>query len=64
MLDETGLRRQAIQLATMLPEDHDDALKVIAMVADIANGFIWPDTLKGSPGSRVIKLVPSGDGAA
>ena len=42
-MPEVDLRRQALQIATMLPEKRGDALAVIALLTQIINGFIWPE---------------------
>ena len=43
-MPDVDLRRQALQIATMLPEKRGDALAVIALLTQIVNGFIWPES--------------------
>jgi hypothetical protein len=60
-------RRQAIQLASQLPEDPQDALRVLELTRELVLGFLVPVPSTANVaaptggGGRVLKLVPERD---
>lgn len=63
MNNEPELRRLALQIATMLPEKPGAAFKVLALVSQLASGFIWVDGAQKSivemPGNVVELTRPN-----
>lgn len=42
MSDQAWQRRQAVQIVSMLPEDLDDATRVLELAKELLDGFLRP----------------------
>lgn len=43
---DAWLRRQALSISTQLPENQDDAIKVLAYMRDLIEGFMFEKPVK------------------
>lgn len=50
------LRRLAVQIATQLPEDHAEALRVIAFVQQLADGFLFGSEVADADRLKLVSL--------
>lgn len=48
-------KRQAIQIVMQLPDDREEALKVLAFARDLVTGWLADD--EGVPAADVVRLV-------
>lgn len=57
MPQEAWLRRQAVMIASQLPENPDDAERVLTLATQIVNGFLRPHGATEMAQDRFLRLV-------
>lgn len=54
--DALWLKRQALQIVMQLPDDRDEAIKVLGYARELVDGFLT-DRTEDEPSGEVVRLV-------